>query len=345
MYMFYVAQPYLSSLSWDPHWHVIVKASHLMPSLWPLAVTRGPRGKADILLDTTCFSSGVLDNLSDFDTDSETDSDIDYHHSLFDPTNMPKKAIQNPEILEEVHQRKNNSNCFLETTARYNHPTYPPSSFLTTLLQPDRFTHYIANEFPSVTLNNHSRPVTSTNQEPLRKEVNATIANSLLNTVGPTIVNEATLDWLRDEVFPDKLLPESFNDRCLDDVGECWDLTSQTFSNFPETTTEQTIQDWLNHLAHTLGVKHGLIEKNQPQDLVSAYEDGEEVDCDGNRSDAEIGDGTYVGVEEGTLDNGVEKAGFVIKNAEDRSFSMVTYKNGPSGGYRYRKPDLILVNR
>jgi hypothetical protein len=318
-----------------------------MPSVWPLSITRGPPGKADFLLDTTCFSSVELNNLSDFDTDSDTDTDpdVDSHHSFFDlanPTAMPKKEIQNAETHAEVSRRKALSNGSLDTQARYTHPTFPPSSFLTTLLQPNRFKEYIANEFPSITLNDQSLSMTTTNQEPLRKEVNATMANSLLNTVVPTSV--ADLEWMRKNVFPDDLLPVPFNDKCLDDVEECWDQSLNKFSNLPETTTEQTIQNWLNHLAHTIGVKHNLIQKKQPEKLVSMY-DEDEVEGGSNHGGAdEIGDGTYVGVEEDTPDNDIE-AGFVVANAQDRSFSMISYKNGPSGGYRLRKPDLILVNR
>ena len=316
-----------------------------MPSVWPLSITRGPRQKVDILLDTTCFSSADLDNLSDFDTD--TDTDVDSHYPFFDlanPTDMAKKEIQNAETHVEAFRRKALSNSALETQARYNHPTFPASSFLTTLLQPDRFKEYIANEFPSVTLNNQSFPVATTTQEPLRKEVNATGANSLLNSIIPS--NIATLDWIRSNVFPDELLPVPFDDKCLDDVEECWDLSLQRFSHFPDATIEKTVQDWLNHLAHTLGVKHGLIQKKQPEELTSesAYEDEEQVN-DGSNHGAEIGDGAYVGIEEDTLDNGVEEIGFVVANAQDRSFSMVSYRKGPSGGYRLRKPDLILVNR
>lgn len=177
-----------------------------MPSMWPLSITRGPPGKADFLLDTTCFSSAELNNLSDFDTDSVTDSDsdVDSHHPFFNlanPTAMPKKEIQNAETHAEVSRRKALSNNALETQARYTHPTFPPSSFLTTLLQPSRFTEYIANEFPSVTLKDRSLSMTTTIEEPLRKEVNATIANSLLNTVIPS--NIADLEWIRKVVFPD----------------------------------------------------------------------------------------------------------------------------------------------
>jgi hypothetical protein len=313
-----------------------------MPSVWPLSITR-PQ-KADILLDTTSFSSADLDNLSDFDSDPDSDLDVNPQTiiDLTNPTSMSKKVNQNAETHLEVSRRKALSNSVLDTQARYNHPTFPPSSFLTTLLQPDRFKKYIENEFP-FTLNNQSLPVTTTNQEPLRKEVNATMANTLLNTVVP--IKIATLDWIRSKVFPDELLPVPFDDKCLDNVKECWDLPSQRFSNFPDATIEQTVQDWLNHLAHTLGVKHDLIQKKQPEELMSEYEDKEEVDSGGNHG-AEIGDGVYVGVKEDTLENGVEEvAGFVVTNAQDRSFSMVSCNRGPSGGYRLRKPDLILVNR
>ena len=135
-----------------------------MPFVWLLSVIRGPSQKANILLDTTCFSSGELDNLSDFDTQSDTDtgSDIDSHYPFFDlanPTNMPKREIQNAETQAEVFQRKAISNSALDTQAHYNHPTFPASSFLTTLLQPSHFKEYIMNEFSSITLNNQSLPV------------------------------------------------------------------------------------------------------------------------------------------------------------------------------------------
>ena len=233
-----------------------------MPSVWLLSVIWGPPWKANIPLDTTCFSSGELNNLLDFNTKSDTNtgSDIDSHYPFFNlanPTNMPKREIQNAETHAEVFQRKAISNSALDTQACYNHPTFPASSFLTTLLQPSHFKEYIANEFPSITLNNQSLPVATTNQELLCKEVNATGANSLLNTIIPS--NVATLDWIWYNMFPDKLLPVPFDNKCLDDVEECWDLSLQRFSHFLDATIEKTVQDWLNHLAHTLRVKHSLI--------------------------------------------------------------------------------------
>ncbi len=37
--------------------------------------------------------------------------------------------------------------------------------------------------------------------------------------------------------------------------------------------------------------------------------------------------------------------GYVIADTEDRSFSKISHKNPPTGGYRTRKPDIILLNR
>ena len=118
--------------------------------------------------------------------------------------------------------------------------------------------------------------VSTTNHEPLRKEVNATIANSLLNTVFPTTFQVGTVEWVNKAIFPDEFLPVPFNDECLDDVEECWDKSTQKFSNFPQ-LGEHAVQNWLNHLAHTLGVKHGLIKpEEKPAEVLSADED--EVD-------------------------------------------------------------------
>ena len=80
-------------------------------------------------------------------------------------------------------------------------------------------------------------------------------------------------------MFPDKLLPVPFDDKCLDDVEECWDLLLQRFSHFLDAMIEKTVQNWLNHLAHTHGVKHSLIQRKLPEELTSnsMYEGKEEV--------------------------------------------------------------------
>jgi hypothetical protein len=266
---------------------------------WPLFTTRGPPRKADILLDTT-FSTSDFDNFDDF---------VSQDHSLPSMSNPAKPA--HSKGVRDV---------------RYNHPTFPPATFLTTLIQRERFKEYISNEFPSLNLR---LSVSTTNHEPLHKEVNATIANSLLNAAIPTAFQLGTTEWVCKAIFPDESLPVPFNDGCLDNVQECWDRSRQRFSNFPETMGEHAVQDWLNHLAHTLGVRHGLIKeekpKEEPKEVLNAYDDED------------------VGVDE--VDSDMEKKGFVIAGAEDRSFSMVSYKKGPSGGYRLRKPDIILINR
>jgi hypothetical protein len=119
------------------------------------------------------------------------------------------------------------------------------------------------------------------------------MANSLLNTFIPTSI--VTLDWIQSAVFHDELLPVPFDNKCLDNVEECWDLSLQDFSHFLEATVEQTVQDWLIHLAHTLGVKHNLIQRMQPEELMTTYEDKKEVN-----SGTEIMNSTYVGVEKDT---------------------------------------------
>jgi hypothetical protein len=108
---------------------------------------------------------------------------------------------------------------------------------------------------------------------------------------------------------------------------------------------EHAVQDWLNHLAHTLGVLHNLIQKEEPglDESVGAYAD-EDVDRDEGLAN-DHGTGIGDGVEDFVFDNGVEAKGFVIAGAEDHSFSMVSHKIAPSGGYRLCKPDIILVNR
>ena len=263
---------------------------------WPIFITPRPPRKADILLDTTCFST------SDFEDFASQ------NHSL--PWTSEPTDMQNPVVAEipAIH-------------SRYIHPTFPPATFLTTLIQQERFKEYIANEFPSLNPC-PPLPTSTTNHEPLRKEVNATAANSLLDAVASTTLQVGPTEWVCKAIFPDEFLPVAFNDACLDNVPECWDNSRQRFSNLPETMGEQAIQDWLNHLAHTLGVQHGLIKEEEPEELLSA--------CD----DEDVG-----------VDSGTEKEGFVIAGAEERSFSIVLHKKAPSEGYRLCKPDIILINR
>ena len=268
---------------------------------WPIFITRRPPRKADILLNTACFTT----------SDSEDFASQNYSLLWTHPTDM-----QNPEVVETL--RKN------EPESRYLHPTFPPATFLTTLIQQERFGEYIATEFPSLNLC-PPLPGSTTNHEPLRKEVNATAANILLHAVASTTLQVGATEWVCKAIFPDEFLPVAFNDACLDNTSECWDKSRQRFSNLPEIMEEQAVQEWLNHLAHTLGVQHGLIKENEPEELLSTCDD-EDVSID-------------------KVDSDTEKKGFVIAGAEDRSFSVASYKKAPSGGYRLRKPDIILLNR
>ena len=292
-------------------------------------MTCGPLTKAKVLLDTTCFSTTDFDNLPD-----TKDSPVAFN--LAKPTNMP---FNNPELFTEIFQRRDLSNSSLDVHTRYNHPTFPAATFLTTLIQQEHFSEYISTEFPSFS-NNLCQ--STTNHELLHKEVNATIENTLLNTTIPITIG--TTKWIQQAVFPDNLLPVPFKDEYLNDVQECWDKSRQKFSHFLKNMVEHAIQDWLNHLAHTLGVLHNLIQKEEPglDESVGAYAD-KGVDCDEGLAN-DHGTGIGDGVEGFVFDNGVEVKGFIIAGAEDCSFSMVLHKIAPSGGYHLRKPDIILVN-
>ena len=305
--------------------------------MWPLFTTRGPPNKVSILLDTTCFSTTDLDSLDDFQVSQ--DHPLPLLPDLVKPPNM-----QNSEAAELL-RKKALCNGVLDVRARYNHPTFPLPTFLTTLTQQERFKAYISNEFGSPDLH-LSVASSTTNQEPLHKEVNATIANSLLNTVIPHAVQIATTEWVCKAIFPDKNLPVPFNDVLLDNIPECWDKSAQRFSNFPDTMGEEVVQNWLNHLSHTLGIQHGLIKPENPGQVLSDYAD---VGFEADEADGvdQIGGGVgSAGGDVGKVDEvDPERNAFVVAGAEDRSFSRVSHKVAPSGGYRLRKPDIILINR
>ena len=146
-----------------------------MPSAWPLFTTLGPLTKAEVLLDTTCFSTTDFDNLPDTE-----DSPLAF--DLAKPTNMP---FNNPELFTEIFRRRDLSNSSLDVHARYNHPTFPAATFLTTLIQQERFSEYISTEFPS--FNNNLRQST-TNHEPLCKEVNAPLQTPSLTPPFPLLL-------------------------------------------------------------------------------------------------------------------------------------------------------------
>lgn len=308
-----------------------------MPSPWPFFTTRGPLTEAEILLDTTCFSTSDFDNLDDPVSE-------DYSPPLAcDLTDMPR-AITGEVGYAEASRRKALSSSTLDLQARYHHPTFPVLTFLTTLFQPARFALYISKEFPSSD-KNQLYYSTTTNHEPLHKEVNTTIANTLLSTNFPT--TQGNREWIEKAVFPDKVLPVPFNELEADSDGqlqECWDEAQEKFLHFPANNmVEHAVQDWLNHLRHTLGVVHGLIQEG-PNSKDSEEPNLKEFagtytaeDVDERRPVADSNDAG--------INNGAERKGFVIKGAADRSFSMVSHNKGPTGGYRLCKPDIILMNR
>ena len=90
-----------------------------MPSAWPLFTTCGPLTKAEVLLDTTCFSTTDFDNLPD-----TKDSLV---FDLAKPTNMP---FNNPELFTEIFRRRDLSNSSLDVHACYNHHTFPAATSL-----------------------------------------------------------------------------------------------------------------------------------------------------------------------------------------------------------------------
>src|SRR5277367_3537465 len=99
-------------------------------SKWPLFTTRGPLSKADILIDTSSFSTSDLDDF------------VSQDHSLPLMSNLAKPTNMNQEFAVEMLRRKTLSNGVLDVQARYNHPTFPPATFLTTLIQQERFKEY-----------------------------------------------------------------------------------------------------------------------------------------------------------------------------------------------------------
>lgn len=338
-------------------------------------VTCSPR-KADILLDSTCFSSADFDNLSDSDADSDS---YDPHGRLF---NFFSTMTEIANSKADTQRRMSLCNNSLDNRARYTHPTLPLPSLYSTLSQPMRFIDYIKNMFPSIKPVSDSSTISESTElkDTTYKEVNATAANTLLNTGIPVMIAES--DWIKGCIFPDSILPVAFNEGCLNDVPDCWDATTCEFVNFPATTTEFTLQDWLNHLAHVLGVKHKLIKPIPPEEpspeelsleepltgpeehlglseeLVSddmyasdgkqendgkQEDDGEQEDDEDH--DAEIG-GQNAGIVLGDVIPDIEKRnGYVVPEAKDRSFSQISHNNPPTGGYRTRKPNIILLNQ
>ncbi|KAF8156255.1 hypothetical protein BJ912DRAFT_1070634 [Pholiota molesta] len=309
-----------------------------MPSAWPLSIIHDPSRRTEILFDTTCFSTAELDYFVDRSTDSDADSNVDSHRPIFylaDPANMPKKAAVDPHAQEEIYSRMALCNNALDTRARYTHPTFPIPSFLTTFLQPERFPAYIATKFPPLTLSDESDgpvPLSTTTQEPLRKQIGYDPRCFLTRSFLCRSTSIASTTSLN--------------------VGTSRCRSSPTT---PDNVTEKAVQDWLNHLAHTLGVKHQLIQSEQHEEPISTREDRfptheepvfiheEEEEVEGDRSDSS--ELSSLNTEEGVLDNGVNHGGLVVPSAQERSFSIATYLKGPSGAYRFRKPDIILVNR
>lgn len=332
----------------------------------PFSFTRGPR-KADVLMHSTCFSTADLDYFSGSDSDN-----CDPHGRLF---NFFPGMAQNS-VYKVAADKLYGCNNMLDTRARYMHPTFPQPSLYSTLYQPARFIEYIKNLFPfSRPTNDTLTLMESTDdvKEAIYKDVNATAANTLLSLGIPSIIADSA--WVKDFVFPNARLPKPFEEASLANVPGCWNADDHEFVNFPEMTTEKSIQDWLNHLAHVLGVKHGLIqpkpeeapspdevlpaefsydpeevlrlqEEYMAEDIyVSGGEQGVDSDADAGLSTGTQAQGGGIEVGEVAQETLEERTGYVVAEAEDRSFSAISHRNPPTGGYRTRKPDIILLNR
>jgi len=79
-------------------------------------------------------------------------------------------------------------------------------------------------------------------------------------------------------------------------------------------------------MAQPLGTHpRSLIKEKELEELLNSYDDED------------------IGVDR--VDSSTEKKGFTIAGAEDHSFSIVSHKKAPSGGYHLRKLDIILINR
>ena len=102
---------------------------------------------------------------------------------------------------------------------------------------------------------------------------------------------------------------------------------------------EQVVQNWFNHLLHTLRIQHGLIKPENTGQVLSNYADvgSDGVDQIGSR----VG---YANGKVGKVDKvDPERNVFIVAGAGDCSFSRVSQKVAPSRGYRLRKPDIILI--
>lgn len=217
------------------------------PSPWPLFTTQRPPNLS-AMLDTTCFST------TDFD---------DFDDSQVVSQDHPMPLLSNPVNPANAFAIQSFQNV-LDLRARYNHPIFPSPTFLTTLIQQERFKEYISNKFGSPDLRLREVSIT-TNQEPLHNI--------------PYTVQIATTQWVRKAIFPDEALPVPFNDRSLNNIPECWDKLVQRFTNFPHALGEHAILDWLNHLSHTLGIQHGLVKPEDSDEVLSDYA-GMDVETD-----------------------------------------------------------------
>ena len=102
---------------------------------------------------------------------------------------------------------------------------------------------------------------------------------------------------------------------------------------------EQVVQNWFNHLFHTLIIQHGLIKPGNTGQVLSDYPDeADGVDQIGGRVCSANG-------KVGKVDNiDPERNVFVVAGAGDRSFSRVLQKVAHSRGYCLCKPDIILMH-
>ncbi|KAF8162354.1 hypothetical protein BJ912DRAFT_1068888 [Pholiota molesta] len=149
--------------------------------------------------------------------------------------------------------------------------------------------------------------------------------------------NAASLDWIRSEVFSDAELPVPFDEHCLDNVTECW--TSRCRSS---PTTRQCDGESRSGLAQPPCAHTGSQTPTYPERAARG------ADFHAEEPISTHEEPVFIHEEERKLkatEATVPSSAVSTLRKASSTMVIATYLKGPSGAYRFRKPDIILVNR
>lgn len=176
--------------------------------------------------------------------------------SVFSDINLTSAATS----TNLVSTTEGNSSTEKTTSSASAFPILPPAHNFSALGNPIKFQAYINTQLPLAqagSVGGLPPPLPQCpSSEKCPNKINSTFLRELLKKSYKQATTE--LVWVEKTVFADKRLPVIFSEARVTADSNLWTTPAATTLCQPKATTEPLVQDWLNNMADSLAVAHGI---------------------------------------------------------------------------------------